>query len=81
MAVFLRHPELEIDVAPDEFVFRQDGNVVRLRTIVQPDVGAGVRGFGMEGYPRPRHPLALFAPGGERLTRGRSTCARGCARA
>jgi hypothetical protein len=62
---FLRHPQLEIDVAPGEFVFRQDDNVVRLPTIVQPDLGSGVRGFGMEGYQPPRHPLALFKPGGE----------------
>lgn len=62
---FLRHPHLEIDVSPGEFVFRQRSNVVRLPTIVQPDVGSGVRGFGMEGYQPPRNPLALFEPGGE----------------
>ncbi|WP_420127762.1 hypothetical protein [Longimicrobium sp.] len=64
MVGFLLHPNLEIDVSPSEFVFRQDGNVVRMRTVVEPDVGAGVRWFGMEGYQPPRHPLALFAPGG-----------------
>lgn len=64
MLGFLRHPQLEIDVSPDAFVFRQDGNVVQLPTIVQPDVGTGVRGFAMDGYQPPRHPLPLFAPGG-----------------
>lgn len=65
MVGFLLHPKLVIDVAPDEFVFRQGSNVVRLPTIVQPDVGSGVRWFGMEGYQPPRRPLALFRPGGE----------------
>ena len=64
MLGFLRHPLLEVDVAPDEFVFRQDA-VVRLPTIVQPNLGAGVRGFAMDGYQPPCRPLALFEPGGE----------------
>ncbi|HEX6368675.1 MAG TPA: hypothetical protein VF006_07080 [Longimicrobium sp.] len=65
MLRFLRHPQMEVDVSPGEFVFRQDANVVRLPTVVQPDVGAGVRWFEMEGYRPPRNPLPLFAPGGE----------------
>lgn len=65
MIGFLRHPQLEVDVSPGEFVFRQDANVVRMTTVVQPDLGSGVRGFAMEGYTPPRHPLALFEPGGE----------------
>lgn len=62
---FLRHPQLEVDVSPGEFVFRQGENAVRMPTVVQPDLGSGVRGFATEAYTPPRHPLALFAPGGE----------------
>lgn len=65
MRGFLRHPQLEIDVSPTEFVFRQDANVVRLPAVVQPDIGTDVRGFHMPGYVPPRYPLPLFAPGGE----------------
>lgn len=65
MVGFLRHPRLEVEVSPGEFVFRQDYNVVRMPTVVQPDLGSGVRGFATEAYAPPRHPLTLFAPGGE----------------
>jgi hypothetical protein len=65
MVGFLRHLRLEVDVSPGEFVFRQDDNMVRMPTVVQPDLGSSVRGFATEGYTPPRHPLALFAPGGE----------------
>ena len=62
---FLRHPRVGVDVSPGEFVFRQDDNVVRMPTLVQPELGSGVRGFAAEGYTPPRHPFALFGPGGE----------------